>query len=160
MSSILGFQAPLLRSVADECHLPSVSQIARAPGMQDVYRITIHLFDRRASDSVSTLRCSTTDGAVLETVYQRTPLLKPIKHVMDAAEYDAFVKAVASVSFDRLPDQPRLPDYDATDLWLVERAAGTFLHSVIVAPDLAQNQYARLVNAVKHGLPAVLRQVK
>ncbi len=67
---------------------------------------------------------------------------------------------MASVSFDHLPDQPDLPGYDATDLWLVERAAGTFAHSVIVAPDLARDQYARLVNAVKHGLPAVLRQVK
>ncbi len=35
-----------------------------------------------------------------------------------------------------------------------------FLHSVIVAPDLARGEYGRLVNAVKHGLPAVLRQLK
>ncbi len=160
MSSLLGFQAPLLRSVADECRLPPIREVARAPGMQDAYRITIYLFDRRASDSISTLCCSTTGGAVLETVYQRTLLLNPIRHVIDAADYDEFVKALASVSFDRLPDQSGLPDYDATDLWLIERAAGTFAHSVIVAPDLAQDQYARLVNAVKHGLPAVLRQVK
>ncbi len=80
MSSLLGFQAPLLRSMANQCQLPSIREVARAPGMQDAYRVTIHLFDRRACDSVSTLRCTTTEGIVLETVYQRTPLLKPIKH--------------------------------------------------------------------------------
>lgn len=160
MSSILGFQAPLLRSVLDACKQPPIRDLAQQPGIKVVYRITIHRFDRRASDSVSTLRCSTTEGAVLETVYQRTPLLKPIRHVLDAAEYDEFVKATASIGFDRLPDQPGLPDYDATDLWLVERAAGIFTHSVIVAPDLARDRYARLANAVKHGLSAVLRMVK
>ncbi len=59
MSSFLGFQVPLLRSVIDSCKLPPVRQVAQQPGVQVVYRITIHLFDRRASDSVSTLRCST-----------------------------------------------------------------------------------------------------
>ncbi len=160
MSSLLGFQAPLLRSVLAACKQPPIRDLAQQPGIQVVYRITIHRFDRRASDSVSTLRTSTTEGAVLETVYQRTPLLNPIWHVIEPADYDEFVKAIAGIGFDKLRDQSGLPDYDATDLWLVERAAGMFVHSVIVAPDLARDQHARLVNAIKHGLPPVLRQVK
>jgi hypothetical protein len=43
---------------------------------------------------------------------------------------------------------------------LVERAAGTFIHSVVVAPDTAVDHHARLVNAVKNGLPEALRLVK
>ncbi len=160
MSSMLGFQVPLLRAVIDACQLPPVSEVARAPDIQDVYRITIHLFDRRACDSVSTLRCSMTEGVVLETVYQRALLLKPITHRIDGERYETFVKAVKNLGFDRMHDQPDLPDYDATDLWLIERAAGTFGHNLIVAPDLARNEFARLANAIKNGLPEVLRQVK
>lgn len=160
MTPILGFQAPLLRAVADGCALPSVSEIAWRAGVQDVYRITIHYFDGRACDSASTLCHSAAKGIVLETVYQRALLLKPLTHRIDAARYDTFVKAVMNLGFDHLYDQPNLPEYDATDLWLIERAAGTFSHSVILAPDLARDAYGRLANAVKHGLPEVLRIVK
>ena len=160
MSSMLGFQAPLLRAVIDDCGLPPISEVARPPGVQDVYRITMHRFDRRACNSVSTLRCALTEGVVLETVYQRALLLQPLSHPIDGFRYEAFVKAVAALDFDHLRDQPDLPDYDATDLWLIERAAGTFTHGVIVAPELARDRHARLVNAVKNGLPETLRVVK
>jgi len=53
-----------------------------------------------------------------------------------------------------------LPAYNLTDLWLIERAAGTFAHSVILAPELARDEYSKLVNAVKNGLPEALRVVK
>lgn len=160
MPSILGFQAPLLRSVAEQMKLPPITEIARAPGVQDVYRITMHLYDGRACNSVSTLRRSLADGAVLETVYQRALLQKPIIHRIDADRCREFVTALTAIGFDKLPDQPNLPAYHSTDLWLIERAAGTFYKSIILAPELAQETYARLVNAVKHGLPETLRMVK
>ena len=159
-ASILGFHAPLLRAIADQLKLPPVTTLTRQPGVQDVYRITMHLYDGRACNSVSTLTRSTTQGIRLETVYQRALGHKPISHPIDEARYDEFVKAVKNLGFDKMPDQPNLPTYNSTDLWLIERAAGTFSHSVILAPELAVDSYMRLVNAVRNGLPETLRTVK
>lgn len=164
-ASLLGFQAPLLRSIAEELQLPPLTEIARQPGTHEVYRITVHYYDGRACNSVATLRGSATQAVMLEVLYQRALNRKPLTHHIEDQRYTAFVKALKSVGFDHLGDQPGLPAHDATDLWLVERAAGTFSHSVIIAPELAplglvRDNYRRLANAVKNGLSEALRQVK
>ena len=159
-ASILGFQAPLLRGIADQLGLKPISEIARLPGVNEVYRVTVHYFDGRACNSVGTLRVSPTAGIILEMVYQRALASKPIAHTIEQARCEEFVQAIKGIRFDRMPDQPNLPAYNSTDLWLVERAAGTFYHSVILAPQLAQDAYGRLANAVRHGLPEALRVVK
>lgn len=162
-ASILGFQAPLLRAIADQLGLKPVTEIARAPGVQEVYRITVQYFDGRACNSVATLRRQT-GGVVIETAYQRALARKRITHTVNEERYREFAQAVKSLHFDRMRDQPNLPAYNTTDLWLFERAAGTFTHSVILAPELAPplttDTYGRLVNAVRNGLPEALRMVK
>jgi len=161
-ASILGFQAPLLRAIAAQLHLPPIAEIARLPGTREVYRITVQYFDGRACNSVATLRESLGNNIALEVVYQRALLSKPLRHTIDDAHYTAFVKALKGISFDRLSDQPDLPAYNSTDLWLIERAAGSiFYHCVIIAPELAKyDAYGKMRNAVKNGLPEALRQVK
>src|SRR4051812_25105173 len=136
-ASILGFQAPLLRSVAAQLGLPPVSEVARTPGVREVYRFTIHYYDGRACNSVSTLTVSPTGGVRLENVYQHALNRKPIAYLIEDARYNGFVRAVKGLAFDKLPDQPNLPAYNSTDLWMIERAAGTFSHSVILAPEFA-----------------------
>jgi hypothetical protein len=158
--SILGFQAPLLRGVAQQLQLPSVSAIARQPTSHEVYRITVHYFNGRACNSVATLRRVSTGSIVLETAYQRALGNKALVHPIDSGRYAEFVKALKGIQFDHMGDQPNLPEYNSTDLWLVERAAGTFSHGVILAPELARDSHARLVNAVKNGLPEALRLIK
>ncbi len=157
---MLGFQAPLLRSVADQLKLPSVKTLARQPGIHELYRITVHYFDGRACNSVATLRRASVEGLVLETVYQHALGEQPLVHQIDEVRFEALVKAIKGLRFDKLADQPNLPDHHTTDLWLVERAAGTFVHSVILAPEIALDQYNALANAIKHGLPEALRVVK
>ena len=159
-ASMLGFQAPLLRSVADQLGLPPVSEVARTPGVREVYRFTVHYYDGRACNSVATLTVSPTGGIRLENVYQRALLSKPLTHLIEDTRYAEFVRAVMGLHFDKLPDQPNLPAYNSTDLWMIERAAGTFLHGVILAPEFANDVYSMLANAVRHGLPEVLRVVK
>lgn len=158
--SILGFHSPLLRGIAEQLQLPSVRELARQPGSHEIYRITIHYFDGRACNSVSTLRRVPPGNFVLETAYQRALGNKSLAHTIERERYADFVKALNSLNFDHMGDQSNLPGYNSTDLWMVERAAGTFSHSVILAPDLARDSFARLANAVKNGLPEVLRMVK
>jgi len=159
--SLLGYHVPMLRAIPDELGLVPVMEIVRRPGITDVYRITVHYYDRRACDSVATLIRTMAGGAVLETVYRRALDQKPLAHKLDDRRYRAFVTAIKTTGFDKLIDQTGLPAYDSTDVWMIERAAGSFNHSVVVAPESVQSApHKALIDAVRSYLPEALRMVK
>jgi hypothetical protein len=155
---LLGYQAPALRAVADTLRLLTVAQIARQPGVIAVYRVTALYFDGRASSSVGTLK-RIGSGAVLELVYGRALGSKPLLKTLPLSRCTGFAGALATCGFDKLPDQPNLPERASADLWLIERAAGSFVRSVIVAPALAAGAHRALVEAVQTHLPDVLREL-
>jgi hypothetical protein len=45
------------------------------------------------------------------------------------------------------------------DFWMIERASGSFVRGVIVAPQTAQGAHAKLVEAIRTYLPEALRMV-
>ena len=157
MSGLTDYHLPMLLRIAERIGLPTTAQMARRPGVQVVYRVTAHYHDGRACDSVATLLKSVADGITLEVHFQNALEGKPLTPEIPPSRYDDFVQALQNIGFDHMTDQPNLPN---ADLWLVERAVGTFTHSVVVAPDSATDHYARLVNSVKNGLPEALRQVR
>jgi hypothetical protein len=152
------FHAPTLLAIAARCGLPTVAALARRPGMRGVYRVTVSYYDRRAKDSVTTL---TQPGLTphLELVFDGA-IGKPLQHTFAPERLRAFADALFSVGFDTLKDAPNLPAPGKGDVWLIERAAGSFAHGILLAPDGATGPYARLVNAVRHGLPEALRRVE
>lgn len=159
--SLFNSHAPSLRAIADSMRLEPVSLLARRPGVQDVYRITVHYYDRRACDSVATLCKSITGGVTLDIVYRRALDHKPLTYRISDDRFRAFVAMIQRVRFDKLIDQPTLPVYDSTDLWMIERAAGTFSKSVILAPATVDREpYKLLIDAVRNNIPEALRQVK
>lgn len=158
---LLGYHVPLLRAVADEIGLPTVAALARQPGASEVCRVTAHYYDRRACDSVGTVIKWMTGGAVLEMIYRHALDHKPLVYPVDADRARALLTALKTAGFDKLDDQPNLPARDAADVWLIERAAGTFYHSVVVAPEIVQTAAHRaLMDAVRRHLPEALRMVK
>ena len=84
---------------------------------------------------------------------------KPLVYNVTTQRYEHFVATLNAVRFDQLDDQPALPPYGA-DLWLLERAAGSFTKSVVLAPDRAEGTHATLVAAVRADLPEALREVR
>ena len=152
------FHGPTLLAVAARCGLPAVAALARRPGMRGVYRVTITYFDRRARNTVTTL---TQPGMnpQLEIAFDGA-IGKPLQHGFDPDRLRAFADALFGVGFDTLKDAPNLPAPGKGDVWLIERAAGSFAHGILLAPDEAAGPYARLVNAVRHGLPEALRRVE
>lgn len=159
----LSFHAPLLRGVAERLRLPTVMTVARGVGVTGVWRVTVHYFDGRAPDTVATLTRRTGAGTGLE-VWTERPGDPSVTWTLSDERWATFTTAALSLRFDHLADQPNLPVYDSTDLWLIERAAGTFVHSVIVAPALAdaawktpdQAAWTRLVSAIRNGLPEAI----
>jgi hypothetical protein len=152
------FHAPSLLAIAARCGLPSVGQLARQPGLQGVFRVTVSYHDQRARHTVTTLTRAAV-GYGLEIVFEGA-VGKPLYHPLDPDRFDAFARALVGVGFDRIKDAPDLPAPGKGDVWLIERAAGSFAHGLLLAPDRAEGVYMRLVNAVRHGLPEALRQVK
>ncbi|HYO87965.1 MAG TPA: hypothetical protein VER79_04910 [Candidatus Limnocylindrales bacterium] len=152
------FHAPTLLAVAARCGLRTVGQTARQPGMQGVFRVTISYHDRRARDTVTTITRAAV-GLALDIVFDGA-VGKPLHHAFDPDRYDAFARALTGVGFDHLKDAPNLPAPGKGDVWLIERAAGSFAHGLLLAPDHAEGVYSRLVNAVRNGLPEALRQVQ
>ena len=149
--------AALLRAVADTLALKPVRQLARGPSVRAVYRVTVHHDDRRALDAVTTI-IRDSAGATFTVRYEGLHHLRPTGQMLALERFSALTLAWQRAGFDRLRDQPGLPLH-GPDLWLLERAAGTFVHSVIVAPQIAGGSHAALVEAVRAHLPEALREV-
>jgi hypothetical protein len=157
---LLSFHAPALRAIAESLRLPPLLEVMRQPGVQTAYRVTVIYHDGRFSNSVATVRRTMLEGVPLEIAFQRALDGKPLRYLIPPPRYEMFVKALAMQGFDKLADQENLPDYNVTDFWLIERAAGSFVRSVIVAPELATGKHATIVAAVRTYLPEALKEVE
>lgn len=147
-----------LRAIGERLRLEPVKKIITAPGLCAVYRVTIYYHDRRALDSVATV-CEPLGGDPELTIYYRGAFgEQPIKHMIPRSRYEGFTGSLQQLRFDHLKDQPGMPQH-GLDFWMVERAAANFVHSVIVAPETAEEVHAELVNAIKTYLPEAVRYV-
>lgn len=152
-------QAFLLRNIAERLGLPPVKTLVKEPGVLGVYRVTIYYHDRRARDSCATLVDARRQEPRLSTCYRGAFGQRPITYTLSETRYEAFAQALQKLRFDHLRDQPGMPLY-GLDFWMIERAAGSFLRSVIVAPQTAQGVHADLVRAVQTHLPEALRAIE
>ncbi len=159
MSTPARRHAARLRAVAEHVGQPGVSQLARAPGVQAVYRVTVYFADHHACHVVATIVKTQLGGAHLTLLFEGALGHKPLVYPLAADRLNTLVRVLALADFDHLPDQPSLPAYATSDLWFIERAAGAFSHSVIVAPATAQDAYAALAAAVREHLPEALREI-
>lgn len=151
-------QAFLLRAIGERLRQEPVKRIIKAPVLQAVYRVTVYYHDRRALDSVATL-CEMAQGdPELTMVFRGIFDERPIKRTIPRQRYEAFTQALQRLRFDHLKDPPGLPQ-GGTDLWMIERAAANFIHSVIVTPEISTGIYAELVNTIRTHLPEVLRMI-
>lgn len=153
-------RADALRTIAARLILPPVRHITREPGVQAVYRVTIDYFDPSIPDSVATLiQRSNPAEMVLNIVYEGALSQKPLVHHLQTDRFQALTIALQTLHFDTLSDQPNIPFY-STDIWLIERAAGSFVKSLITAPSLAQPPHRDLVEAIRTHLPEAVRQIR
>lgn len=153
------YQAFTLRTIADQMGLKPLNQIALQPGVRAAYRLTIRYHDRRFQDSAATVIRNGPVGATLEVVYRGLFEEKPMTFKIEQEGFEGFTAALQSMGFDNLSDQPGIPAH-GVDLWLLERAAGSFHKSVVIAPELTSNVYAKLVYLVGKSLPEAVREVK
>ena len=152
-------QAHLLRGIAERLGQQPVKAIIKVPDVLAVYRVTIYYHDRRAHDSCATLYDRRSSGAQLAVAYRGAFQQKPISYPISETRYESFTQAMVKLRFDHMGDQPRMPLY-GLDFWMIERAAGSFLRSVIVAPQTAAGNHAKLVEIIREHLPEALRVIE
>ncbi len=149
-----------LRLVAVRLDEPELEALARAPGVIEVFRATVQYHDARCPDQVATLtKRRAIEGARLRVAYRRSndkPLVFEL--VVDAGRYGIFCAGLRKLEFDRLDDMPNIP-WSGADLWLLERASGTFHHDFIIPPDHATGLYAQIVTLVRDNLKEAVRTI-
>jgi hypothetical protein len=147
-----------LRTISERLRLQPVEAVALQPGVRAAYRLTIRYHDRRARDSVATVVRDGPSGARLEVAFQGAFAGKPFRFQVEQTDYDAFTQGLNKLGFDKLEDQRQIPSY-GVDLWLFERAAGTFYKSVIVAPALAPTTHWQLIRLAYTHVAEAVREV-
>ncbi len=158
--SLIRHRLAPLRLIALRLSLPDLETAAREPNVIDATRLTIQYHDSRALDQVTTIiKPRTAEGDVirLSAAYRRnndTPLVLDFK--VELERYNRFSNGLRKLGFDRLDDMPDIPWLGA-DLWLLERASGTFYHDLILAPDRAKGIYAEIVELVKGNMREAVR---
>lgn len=152
-------QLTLLLGILEATGQLPIAKVARQPGAGEVYRVVAHYYDGRGRDSVGTLYCGRT-GARVEVVYRGALSGKPLTYPVDVSRPLGLAAALGRAGFDKMADQDKLPEYDSTDCWMVERAAGAFSRSVIFLPEQATGGYAAVRDAIRQHLPEGLKQVR
>jgi hypothetical protein len=158
--ALMKYHAGFLLSILDRTGVPPLKTLAAQPGMKAVYRVVAYYADRRAQHSVATLvdeRMSASPR--LEVVYEGFRQHQPMDYSVTFADYAALVTAFGRVNFDKLQDQAE-PQEQLLALWLVERATGTFYHSVIFSPHKPVLPYSLLINAIDAYLPDAIKEMK
>ena len=129
---------------------------ARASGVICALQIVVHQGNRRLRHSVARVVESQLGEVDLLVAYEGVDLSpRRVSHTRERIA--PLHRALDMARFDRLQDQPGITIADAP-LWLVQRATGTHLHGVILAPDKPALPWSRIVNAVHDCLPAAVRE--
>lgn len=153
-------RAAPLRFIAVRLNVPELEIAVRQPGIAEALRITVQYHDGRHPDQIATLTKMQSNVPARLAVHYRRPNDKPLilDYLIDTDRFIAFNLALRTLGFDKLDDLPDIPWYGA-DLWLVERAAGTFHHDIIIPPDSATGIHAAIVRLVRSGLPEAIRMI-
>ncbi len=149
-------QTAPLRQIATLVNEPTLRKVMATPGVHESVRVSVRYHDARSPDSVATLTRGTRtalrvvytrfDDAGQPFAYDFRPPAESFGHVMAALRLN---------KFDHLDDDPDAPRYGA-DLWLLERAAGTFFHDVLLSPSSARGHHREIVVALRAHMPQAL----
>jgi hypothetical protein len=151
-------RADPIRLIALRLMQNELRHLTHQPGINEAFRITIQYHDGRHPNQVATLVRGHA-GATLNVVYDKPNKSVFFTYPVEADRHQALLTAIRRLKFDKLDDQPDVP-YFGVDLWLVERASGSFYHDVVMAPDSARGFYRELVLTLRQHLKEALRPIE
>ena len=151
-------RADPIRLIALRLKQDDVRNLTRRPGINEVFRVTIQYHDARHPNQVATLVRSHGRVCPLHVVYDKPGKDVYFDHDIPYDRYQTLLSTLRRLKFDGLDDQPDVPFFDV-DLWLVERASGSFYHDVVLSPESARGFYRELILAIRQHLKESLRTI-
>jgi hypothetical protein len=151
-------RADPIRLIALRLRQDELRNTLQQPGVNEAFRVTIQYDSREHPNQVATLTRGHGGGCTLRVVYDKPGKDVFFTYTLDAERYKALLVALRRVSFDTMDDQPDVPFF-GVDLWLVERASGSFYHDVVLSPEGARGFYRELVLALREHLKEALRPI-
>lgn len=149
-----------LRFIAVRLAVPELETVVRQPGVGEAFRITVQYHDGLQPDQVATLtKRHGLEPFDLSVSYRRANEKRlTLDYAVEVSRFQAISATLRKLDFDHLDDLPDIPWYGA-DLWLVERAAGSFHHDVIIAPDTATGTHAEIIKLIRENLREAVRLI-
>ncbi len=144
--------------LASQLGLPDLRQAASEAGVMSILQVSAYYAERRVRHSVARVIEYQTGELELRVVFQGVSLAEPLRLSVARERMEALDEALLRVKFAKLGDQPGLT-YAERSLWLIQRAAGSHAHGIMVAPDRPEMPYTAIVNAIDACLPEAIREI-
>lgn len=154
----MAFDGSVIYQVADDLGFENLDRVARRAGVMSVLQVTAYYFGRRVRHSVARVIEYQLGDVELLLVYEGFNRHQPLRLNVPKDRLEKLLWALRQAKFDTLSDQDGLSFTDRS-LWLIQRAAGTYSHGLIVSPDNPQMPWSSIVNAIDDYLPRAIREV-
>lgn len=151
-------RADPIRLIALRLRQDELRQVVQKPGINEVFRVTIQYDKGEHSNQVATLIRGNGDQCSLKVVYDKPGKDVYFDYPIEVERHKTLLAALRCLKFDEMDDQPELPFF-GVQMWLVERAAGSFYHDVVLSPESARGFYRELVLAIREHLKEALRAI-
>ena len=151
-------RADTIRLIAQRLSQDELRHLTSQPGVNEAFRITIQYHDGRHPNQVATLTRNHSGPGTLAVMYDKPGKDVRFTYPVAPDRYQSLLLALRRIKFDKLDDQPEVPFF-GVDLWLVERASGSFYHDVVLSPDSARGFYRELILALRTHLKEALREI-
>ena len=151
-------RADPIRLIALRLRQGELRQVVQQPGVNEAVRVTVQYHDGRHPNQVATLTRGHGPQCTLLVVYDKPNKDVRFSYAIPLERYLALLGTLRRAHFDALDDQPDVPFF-GVDLWLVERASGSFYHDVVIQPESATGLHGEIVIAIRAQLKEALRPV-
>ena len=152
------FDGSDIYQLAHRLGLPDLERVAARAGVVSVWQVSAWHGERRLRHSVGRVIELQTGEHELQLAYEGVKLAEPIRHAVSEENMDKLRAVMLRQRFGKLGNQPGI-SRDERVIWLVQRAAGSHLHGILVAPDRPLKPWSAIVNAIDAYLPEAIREV-
>lgn len=152
------FDGSDLYQLASRLGMPELRWAAGAPGVMTALEIAAYYSGRRLRHSVARVIEHQVGEVELLVAYEGVRLATTPRIAIEPARMEKLNAVLLAVKFGALEHQPGL-SLDDRCLWLIQQAAGAYVHGIIVAPERPEPPYSTIVNAIDDCIPEAIREV-
>lgn len=154
----MAFDGAILYQLAGDMGLADLSAVTRGAGVMSALQVSAYYVERRIRHSVARVIEYQLGEIQMQLVFEGVNRHQPLLSSVSRARFEQLATALRQAKFDKLEDQAGL-SYADRSLWLIQRAAGSFSHGIIVSPAKPELPYSSIVNAIDEYLPSAIREV-